>query len=246
MSTQLEALGIELIARLRRRAARSAARHRGRRQCAEPRHAGDRGHARSRHAVHLGAAVAGERCCRQACARGRRHARQDHDHQHARLDSRARGTRPGLSDRRRAGNFDTTARLGAGNLFVIEADEYDTAFFDKRAKFVHYRPRTAMLNNLEYDHADIYPDVAAIRGSSTSCCAPCRPRAVIVNGDDAKLAETLSEGCWTPRETFSLKSAAMRLERARRAGFGDAALRGACNAAASGPRVDWPLLGDTT
>ena len=56
-------------------------------------------------------------------------------------------------------NFDTSARLGDTPFFVIEADEYDTAFFDKRAKFVHYRPRTAILNNLEYDHADIYPDV---------------------------------------------------------------------------------------
>ena len=59
-------------------------------------------------------------------------------------------------------DFDATARLGSASYFVIEADEYDTAFFDKRAKFVHYRPRTAILNNLEYDHADIYPDVAAI------------------------------------------------------------------------------------
>ena len=61
------------------------------------------------------------------------------------------------------GNFDATARLGTGSCFVIEADEYDTAFFDKRAKFVHYRPRTVILNNLEYDHADIYPDVTSIR-----------------------------------------------------------------------------------
>ncbi len=60
-------------------------------------------------------------------------------------------------------NFDSSARLGKAPFFVIEADEYDTAFFDKRAKFVHYRPRTAILNNLEYDHADIYPDVASIR-----------------------------------------------------------------------------------
>jgi UDP-N-acetylmuramate: L-alanyl-gamma-D-glutamyl-meso-diaminopimelate ligase len=61
------------------------------------------------------------------------------------------------------GNFNVTARLGEGQHFVVEADEYDTAFFDKRAKFVHYRPRTAILNNLEHDHADIYPDVAAIQ-----------------------------------------------------------------------------------
>ena len=60
-------------------------------------------------------------------------------------------------------NFGLSARLGSTPFFVIEADEYDTAFFDKRAKFVHYRPRTAVLNNLEYDHADIYPDVAAVQ-----------------------------------------------------------------------------------
>src|SRR5207237_607872 len=60
-------------------------------------------------------------------------------------------------------NFGVSARLGAGPCFVIEADEYDTAFFDKRAKFVHYRPRTVVLNNLEYDHADIYPDIGAIQ-----------------------------------------------------------------------------------
>ena len=60
-------------------------------------------------------------------------------------------------------NFGLSARLGAQPFFVIEADEYDTAFFDKRAKFVHYRPRTVILNNLEYDHADIYPDLASIQ-----------------------------------------------------------------------------------
>ena len=60
-------------------------------------------------------------------------------------------------------DFNVSARLGSGRHFVVEADEYDTAFFDKRAKFVHYRPRTAILNNLEHDHADIYPDVASIQ-----------------------------------------------------------------------------------
>src|SRR5581483_7203500 len=59
-------------------------------------------------------------------------------------------------------NFGVSARLGAGKYFVVEADEYDTAFFDKRAKFVHYAPRTLILNNLEHDHADIYPDLASI------------------------------------------------------------------------------------
>jgi UDP-N-acetylmuramate: L-alanyl-gamma-D-glutamyl-meso-diaminopimelate ligase len=73
------------------------------------------------------------------------------------------GLAPGFLIGGVAGNFNSTARLGGGHFFVIEADEYDTAFFDKRAKFVHYRPRTVILNNLEYDHADIYPDVASIR-----------------------------------------------------------------------------------
>jgi len=101
-------------------------------------------------------------------------------------------------------NFDATARLGSASHFVIEADEYDTAFFDKRAKFVHYRPRTAILNNLEYDHADIYPDVAAIRRQFNQLLrtVPAAGR-LIVNGDDEELRATLSMGCWTPRETFA-------------------------------------------
>jgi UDP-N-acetylmuramate: L-alanyl-gamma-D-glutamyl-meso-diaminopimelate ligase len=102
-------------------------------------------------------------------------------------------------------NFDSTARLGKGRLFVIEADEYDTAFFDKRAKFVHYRPRTAILNNLEYDHADIYADVAAIRRQFNQLLrtVPAAGR-IIVNGEDAELETTLGLGCWTPRETFGV------------------------------------------
>jgi len=103
-------------------------------------------------------------------------------------------------------NFASTARLGASPYFVIEADEYDTAFFDKRAKFVHYRPRTVILNNLEYDHADIYPDVAAIRRQFNQLLrtVPSAGR-LIVNGDDAELKATLDMGCWTPREMFSAK-----------------------------------------
>jgi UDP-N-acetylmuramate: L-alanyl-gamma-D-glutamyl-meso-diaminopimelate ligase len=102
-------------------------------------------------------------------------------------------------------DFDSSARLGAAPFFVIEADEYDTAFFDKRAKFVHYRPRTAILNNLEYDHADIYPDVASIRRQFNQLLrtVPASGR-LIVNGHDPELKLTLGEGCWTPRETFGL------------------------------------------
>jgi UDP-N-acetylmuramate: L-alanyl-gamma-D-glutamyl-meso-diaminopimelate ligase len=105
-------------------------------------------------------------------------------------------------------NFDSSARLGKSPFFVIEADEYDTAFFDKRAKFVHYRPRTVILNNLEYDHADIYPDVASIRRQFNQLLrtVPSAGR-LIVNGTDAELAATLAMGCWTPNETFALAPA---------------------------------------
>jgi UDP-N-acetylmuramate: L-alanyl-gamma-D-glutamyl-meso-diaminopimelate ligase len=114
------------------------------------------------------------------------------------------GLSPGFLIGGVATNFAATARLGSAPYFVIEADEYDTAFFDKRAKFVHYRPRTAILNNLEYDHADIYPDVAAIRRQFNQLLrtVPSAGR-LILNGDDAELSTTLEMGCWTPRETFS-------------------------------------------
>jgi UDP-N-acetylmuramate: L-alanyl-gamma-D-glutamyl-meso-diaminopimelate ligase len=104
-------------------------------------------------------------------------------------------------------NFDCSARLGKSPFFVIEADEYDTAFFDKRAKFVHYRPRTAILNNLEYDHADIYPDVASIRRQFNQLLrtVPGAGR-LIVNSQDAEVAATLKLGCWTPQETFGMKA----------------------------------------
>jgi UDP-N-acetylmuramate: L-alanyl-gamma-D-glutamyl-meso-diaminopimelate ligase len=103
------------------------------------------------------------------------------------------------------GNFGISARLGQGRPFVIEADEYDSAFFDKRSKFVHYRPRIAILNNLEYDHADIFPDVAAIQRQFHHLVrtVPGNGR-LIVNAHDAYLAEVLAMGCWTPVETFGI------------------------------------------
>jgi len=89
--------------------------------------------------------------------------------------------------------------------FVIEADEYDTAFFDKRSKFVHYRPTVAILNNLEYDHADIFPDVAAIQRQFHHLVriVPGNGR-LVVNAEDARLAEVLAMGCWTPVDTFGI------------------------------------------
>ncbi|HJW81875.1 MAG TPA: UDP-N-acetylmuramate:L-alanyl-gamma-D-glutamyl-meso-diaminopimelate ligase [Acidiferrobacterales bacterium] len=100
-------------------------------------------------------------------------------------------------------NFGVSARLGDEPFFVIEADEYDTAFFDKRSKFVHYRPRTAILNNLEFDHADIFPDIAAIRRQFHHLVRSVPGSGLlVVNGADPELAETLKMGCWTPQESF--------------------------------------------
>jgi len=102
-------------------------------------------------------------------------------------------------------NFGVSARLGDEPFFVIEADEYDTAFFDKRSKFVHYRPRTAILNNLEYDHADIFPDIAAIRRQFHHLVRTVPGSGLLVtNGADAQLAETLTLGCWTRVEKFGV------------------------------------------
>jgi len=111
------------------------------------------------------------------------------------------------------GNFDVSARRGDGAPFVIEADEYDSAFFDKRSKFVHYRPRIAILNNLEYDHADIFPDVAAIQRQFHHLVrtVPGNGR-LIVNAEDAYLAEVLAMGAWTPVETFGIDAGDWRAE----------------------------------
>ncbi len=101
-------------------------------------------------------------------------------------------------------NFDDSARFGESEYFVVEGDEYDTAFFDKRAKFVHYRPRTLVLNNLEYDHADIYADLDAIKWQFHQLLrtVPAAGR-IVVNGADENLKQLLEQGCWTPVETFS-------------------------------------------
>ena len=101
-------------------------------------------------------------------------------------------------------NFGVSARLGESPFFVVEADEYDTAFFDKRSKFVHYHPRTVILNNLEYDHADIFPDVQAIKTQFHHLMRTVPSSGLaVVNGGDAHLKESLAMGCWTPVETFA-------------------------------------------
>jgi UDP-N-acetylmuramate: L-alanyl-gamma-D-glutamyl-meso-diaminopimelate ligase len=100
-------------------------------------------------------------------------------------------------------NFGVSARLTESPFFVIEADEYDTAFFDKRSKFVHYHPRTAVLNNLEYDHADIFPDLAAIETQFHHLVRTVPSNGLVVaNGGDNNILRTLGRGCWSPVEYF--------------------------------------------
>ena len=104
-------------------------------------------------------------------------------------------------------NFPVSARLTASNFFAIEADEYDTAFFDKRSKFVHYRPKTAILNNLEFDHADIFPEIADIERQFHHLVriVPGTGR-LVVNGVAPALARVLGKGTWTPIEFFGTEA----------------------------------------
>lgn len=100
-------------------------------------------------------------------------------------------------------NFGASARLTDSPFFVVEADEYDTAFFDKRSKFVHYHPRTAVLNNLEFDHADIFPDLAAIETQFHHLVRTVPGNGLVVaNGREESLERVLARGCWTPVERF--------------------------------------------
>jgi UDP-N-acetylmuramate: L-alanyl-gamma-D-glutamyl-meso-diaminopimelate ligase len=168
-----------------------------------------RGDPRARPALSFRAAVAGrERPPGPLGAGGGRNARQDHDFRHAGVDPRRCGAESRLPGRRRAVNFGVSARLSGDSLdspfFVIEADEYDTAFCDKRSKFVHYRPRTAILNNLEFDHADIFPDLAAIETQFHHLVRTLPRNGLIVsNAAEANLERVLARGCWTPVERFN-------------------------------------------
>jgi UDP-N-acetylmuramate: L-alanyl-gamma-D-glutamyl-meso-diaminopimelate ligase len=119
----------------------------------------------------------------------------------------ATGRQPGFLIGGIAPDLKVSARSAPGSCFVIEADEYDTAFFDKRSKFVHYGPRTAVLNNLEFDHADIFADLAAIERQFHHFVRtiPATGR-IVLNGRDASLKRVLSQGCWTPVEEFGGRS----------------------------------------
>ena len=106
------------------------------------------------------------------------------------------------------GNFGETARLGKTPFFVIEADEYDTAFFDKRSKFVHYHPRTLVVNNLEFDHADIFDDLAAIQKQFHHVIRTVPSEGLIISPPgEAAIEQTIDMGCWTPRQTIGIEQA---------------------------------------
>ena len=142
----------------------------------------------------------------------------------------AAGLSPGFLIGGIPGNFPVSARLGELPYFVIEADEYDTAFFDKRAKFVHYRPRTLVLNNLEFDHADIYADLAAIEWQFHQLLrtVPGGSR-ILLRAGEASLERVLQKGCWSGVERFAHSAAEPRT-------------------GATGARTEWaadlPLHGD--
>ena len=152
------------------------------------------------------------------------------------------GRAPGFLIGGVAEDFGVSARIGAGREFVVEADEYDTAFFDKRSKFVHYRPLVAILNNLEYDHADIFPDVAAIQRQFHHLVrtVPRRGR-LIVNGHDGHLREVLAMGCWTPVERFGFDAS---FEWSARKLREDGSAFAVAHAGKELGVVEWPLLGD--
>ncbi|MGB4247605.1 MAG: UDP-N-acetylmuramate:L-alanyl-gamma-D-glutamyl-meso-diaminopimelate ligase [Pseudohongiellaceae bacterium] len=116
------------------------------------------------------------------------------------------GLKPGYLIGGVAQNFPASADLGAAPFFVVEADEYDSAFFDKRSKFVHYSPRTAILNNLEFDHGDIFPDLAAIQRQFHHLVRIIPGNGLIISPrDDENLNATLAMGCWSQRQRMTLE-----------------------------------------
>ncbi len=149
------------------------------------------------------------------------------------------GLRPGFLIGGVPMNFGLSARITDSHFFVIEADEYDTAFFDKRSKFVHYRPRTSVLNNLEFDHADIFPDLGAIETQFHHLVRTVPGNGLIVaNGAEASLDRVIERGCWTPVERFGAAGG-------WQAGPPDA--DGAFDVILKGEtvgRVQWDLLGE--
>ena len=150
-------------------------------------------------------------------------------------------------------NFPVSARLGTGPCFVVEADEYDTSYFDRRSKFLHYRPKTLVLNNLEFDHADIFDDLDQIQHQFHHLVrAVPRSGLIIAPSRDANIAATLKRGCWTPVSTFDLEG---KVESAPDSKMATADQWHAADIAADGSRftvslngapigsVNWELMG---
>ncbi|WP_295644119.1 UDP-N-acetylmuramate:L-alanyl-gamma-D-glutamyl-meso-diaminopimelate ligase [uncultured Methylibium sp.] len=152
----------------------------------------------------------------------------------------AAGLQPGFLVGGVPQNFGVSARVGQREPFVIEADEYDTAFFDKRSKFVHYRPRTAVLNNLEFDHADIFADLAAIETQFHHLLrtVPASGR-VVVNAREDSLARVLERGCWSDVARFGVRGDVPGW-RARGEPHAFDVLRSGVKVG----RVEWSLLGE--
>ncbi len=136
-------------------------------------------------------------------------------------------------------NFGISARVGEQNYFVIEADEYDSAFFDKRSKFIHYHPKTLILNNLEFDHADIFPDLGAIKQQFHYLVRTVPGNGLIIaNAEEGHVKDVLEMGCWTPVVTFGLDSDWQAICKQPDGGLFDVQYRGKIQAT-----VSWHLLG---
>lgn len=154
------------------------------------------------------------------------------------------GLKPGFLVGGLPKNFNVSARLGETPFFVVEADEYDTAFFDKRSKFVHYRPRTAVLHNLEFDHADIFPDLDAIKRQFHHLV-----RTVPGNGKiiapifDANIDDVLKQGCWTPVEYIDADNSDSQAPWQAKMIAADGSVFDVISNGATVGRVTWPLLG---
>jgi len=137
-------------------------------------------------------------------------------------------------------NFGLSARLGDNPYFVIEADEYDSAFFDKRSKFVHYHPHTLILNNLEFDHADIFSDLEAIKQQFHYLVRTVPPNGLIIrHAEDMNIGDVLNKGCWTPVMTFAGNNAAYQAELIALDGSHFTVLKEGCRQG----EVKWNLLG---
>lgn len=150
------------------------------------------------------------------------------------------GLNPGFLIGGVAPNFGVSARKGKDPFFVIEADEYDSAFFDKRSKFIHYRPHTLILNNLEFDHADIFPNLAAIQQQFHYLVRTVPGNGLIIrNGLDKNLDDVLAKGCWTPVVLFGSENAKWQAKLIKLDGSSFAVLQ---NGVVVG-EVHWNLLG---